>query len=113
MPPEPHSASRAKHESDEGEKGQRISQSGRRWNPDTDYKGAFMRQEDFNEMMRLPGEVVRKANRDLQRCPECGEAYCGDGKSMCVDCSAAYVQANREDEKREAWREEMKRDAFG
>ena len=42
MPPEPHSASRAKHESDEGEKGRRISKSGRRWNPDTNYKGLFM-----------------------------------------------------------------------
>lgn len=48
-------------------------------------RGGEMKQEDYNDMMRLPGERVRQASR-LPVCPKCGEAYCGNGESLCVEC---------------------------
>ena len=47
-----------------------------------------MQQEDFNEMMRLPGEVQRFQKHVVSVCPECGERYCGDGIALCVECAA-------------------------
>lgn len=46
-----------------------------------------MHQEDYNEMMRLPGERVSTPQglRSMQ-CPECGENYCGDGVQFCTEC---------------------------
>lgn len=48
-------------------------------------RGGEMKQEDYNDMMRLPGERVRQASR-LPVCPKCGGAYCGNGESLCVEC---------------------------
>lgn len=45
-----------------------------------------MRQEDFNDMMRLPWEREQKKAAALPTCPICNQPYMGDGKKPCVDC---------------------------
>ena len=51
-----------------------------------------MRQEDYNDMMRYPGEVKRAKPEKLPQCPRCGEHYSGDGLKLCVECEAEYVR---------------------
>jgi len=52
-----------------------------------------VRQEDFNDMMRLPWEVPR-ANAKLPKCPKCDESYCGDGKCPCLECTAELARTD-------------------
>lgn len=60
-----------------------------------------MRQEDYNDMMRLPGEVQTRKSADLPRCPECGERYLGNGIEPCIEC-ALEAEASRAKEARGA-----------
>ena len=54
--------------------------------------GVSMRQEDLNEMMRLPGERVEQQKIQVPTCPRCGERYCGDGVLPCLECKATEKQ---------------------
>lgn len=58
-----------------------------------------MRQEDYNDMMRRLDEVGRKTSHHaLPKCPVCNEAYCGDGRVLCLDCSALATKKEQEHE---------------
>lgn len=72
-----------------------------------------MRQEDYNDMMRYPGEVKRAKPEELPQCPRCGEHYSGDGLKLCVECEAEYVREMKNEERRAAFHDEMRRDTFG
>lgn len=51
-----------------------------------------MRQEDYNDMMRSPGErIFNKIMSHAPRCPRCGERYSGDGQALCTECAADYI----------------------
>lgn len=45
-----------------------------------------MRQEDYNDMMRLPWETQSRQTANLPRCPACGERYLGNGIEPCIEC---------------------------
>ena len=47
----------------------------------------MVRQEDYNSIMRHPGEN-RDTTRpiDLPKCPACEERYMGNGRDLCIDC---------------------------
>ena len=48
-----------------------------------------LKQEDYNSMMRFPWESSKQTvNYQLNKCPQCGFAYCGDGKNLCTECEA-------------------------
>lgn len=53
-----------------------------------------MRQEDLNEMMRLPWERQVTVTAWCQ-CPKCRENYCGDGVLPCTECQHAQQQVGR------------------
>ena len=66
-----------------------------------------MRQEDLNEIMRLPWERKETFTAWCQ-CPKFGENYCGDGVLPCTECQHAQQQGGRADalltlEERERW----------
>lgn len=49
-----------------------------------------MKQEDYNAMMRYPGERYERRNlAALPTCPQCGERYMGDGIVVCTECQSA------------------------
>ena len=43
-----------------------------------------MTQEQINDMLDNPSHPMRVGK--MPTCPECGERYCGDGKTECVEC---------------------------
>jgi hypothetical protein len=48
-----------------------------------------MKQEDYNDMMMTSeeGYAFRHPKSPVwNKCPQCGENYSGDGKTLCVDC---------------------------
>lgn len=45
-----------------------------------------MKQEQLNDIMRLPSECSTPSKGEMPRCPKCKEKYLGNGKSLCVDC---------------------------
>jgi predicted RNA-binding Zn-ribbon protein involved in translation (DUF1610 family) len=51
-----------------------------------------MRQEDYNDMMKTSDEAyllrVKPSKRVKIYCPNCGEAYLGNGIDLCVECQA-------------------------
>lgn len=50
--------------------------------------GSFMQQEDLNAIMKYPWEVVTVPSAVWNKCPRCGEGYCGNGVDLCVECKA-------------------------
>ena len=50
-----------------------------------------MRQQDYNDVMRLPDETSFCANRRQILCPSCNSPYLGDGKKECVDCENSFM----------------------
>jgi hypothetical protein len=50
------------------------------------FRSDGLKQEDFNSMMRHPGEV-RRVEVQMNSCPNCGERYCGDGVESCTECA--------------------------
>lgn len=45
-----------------------------------------MKQEDYNEMMRNPGEKINESQIAWKKCPSCGFNYCGNGIDTCIEC---------------------------
>ena len=65
-----------------------------------------MNQEDYNEMMRYPGETYTVKVAPLRRCPKCGEPYCGDGVIPCTECAARGTVSISESVERAATEED-------
>lgn len=58
-----------------------------------------MKQEDYNSMMRSPGEkLFNRIMSHAPKCPRCGERYSGDGKALCTECAADYIDPTPEAE---------------
>lgn len=56
------------------------------------FRNDGLKQEDFNSMMRHPGEVRRGGGVQMNSCPNCGERYCGDGVESCTECATPNVE---------------------
>ena len=56
--------------------------------------GMPLTQEMLNSIMRSPGEATRASAPVLPACPQCGERYCGDGRSFCTECAAPNAGSN-------------------
>lgn len=44
-----------------------------------------MKQEEYNDMMRLPWEIKKENSLTWEKCPACGDNYCGNGADKCID----------------------------
>lgn len=46
----------------------------------------MLTQEMLNEIMVRPGEQRERPEHKPMSCPECHEAYLGNGIAVCIDC---------------------------
>lgn len=50
-------------------------------------------QEDYNSMMRYPWESSKSSlKQPINKCPQCGYNYCGDGKNLCTECKVRKTE---------------------